>query len=69
MAWAIAALRMLDLHVPPALAVGLLPQVMTSSTVGYPFSVGIGTLLMTVWFLLYRSLVRRLSSMDILHPS
>jgi hypothetical protein len=59
MAWGIAALRLFQLHVPPALAVALLPQVMTSPTIAYPLSVGIGTLLMTLWFLLYRSLAWR----------
>jgi hypothetical protein len=55
MAWGILVLRVFDLHVPPALAVALLPFVMTSPTVAYPVSVGIGTLLMTIWFLLYQS--------------
>jgi hypothetical protein len=54
MTWGIAGLRLFDLHVPPALAVALLPQVMTSPTIAYPVSVGIGTLLMTCWFFLYR---------------
>ncbi len=56
MAWGIVALRLFDLHVPPALAVALLPLVMNSPTIAYPVSVGIGTLLMTLWFLLYQSL-------------
>jgi hypothetical protein len=55
MAWGILVLRVFDLHVPPALAVALLPFVMNSPTIAYPFSVGIGTLLMTLWFLAYRS--------------
>jgi len=62
MAWGIAALRLFDLHVPPALAVALLPQVMASPTLAYPLSVGIGTLLMTLWFLFYRSLAGRLTA-------
>ena len=57
MAWGILLLRVFDLHVPPALAVALLPLVMNSPTIAYPFSVGLGTLLMTLWFLLYRSLM------------
>jgi len=52
----VVVLRTLDLHVPPALAVALLPLVMDSPTVAYPFSVGIGTLMMTLWFLSYRFL-------------
>jgi hypothetical protein len=55
MAWGILVLRVVDLHVPPALAVALLPFVMDSPTIAYPISVGIGTLLMTLWFLLYQS--------------
>jgi hypothetical protein len=58
MAWGILILRILDLHVPPALAVALLPFVMNSPTAAYPISVGIGTLLMTLWFLCYRSLFK-----------
>ncbi len=62
MACGIVVLRLFDLHVPPALAVALLPFVMNSPTIAYPFSVGIGTLLITVWLLLYRSLVGLLSA-------
>jgi len=55
MAGGVVVLRLFDLHVPPALAVALLPFVMESPTVAYPISVGIGTLLMTLWFLSYKS--------------
>jgi hypothetical protein len=55
----VVVLRSLDLHVPPALAVALLPQVMTSPTIAYPFSVGIGTLAMALWFLTYQLLFNR----------
>jgi hypothetical protein len=58
MAGGVVVLRLFDLHVPPALAVALLPFVMDSPTIAYPFSVGIGTLLMTLWFLFYKSFVR-----------
>jgi hypothetical protein len=54
-----AVLRLFDLHVPPALAVALLPFVMDHPTIAYPISVGIGTMLMTLWFLLYQSFFRR----------
>ncbi len=54
-----AVLRLFDLHVPPALAVALIPFVMDSPTITYPISVGIGTLMMTLWFLLYQSFFRR----------
>jgi hypothetical protein len=53
MGWGIAVLRLFDLHIPPALAVALLPLVMDSPTIAYPFAVGIGTLLLTIWFLAY----------------
>jgi hypothetical protein len=52
MGWGIVVLRVLDLHVPPALAVALLPLVMTQPTIIYPFAVGLGTLLLTGWFFL-----------------
>jgi hypothetical protein len=55
MAGGVLVLRLFDLHVPPALAVALLPFVMESPTIAYPISVGIGTLLMTLWFLFYKS--------------
>jgi hypothetical protein len=53
MVWGIAVLRSFDLHIPPALAIALLPLVMDHPTILYPFSVGIGTGLLTVWFLNY----------------
>src|SRR5262249_5228588 len=55
----IAVLRVLDLHVPPALAVALLPMVMDHPTYAYPFSVGIGTLSMTLWFRGWKALATR----------
>jgi hypothetical protein len=61
MGWGILVLRVFDLHVPPALAVALLPLVMDAPTLAYPISVGIGTLLITLWFLFYKSLVMRLT--------
>jgi hypothetical protein len=60
MAGGVMVLRLFDLHVPPALAVALLPFVMDSPTVAYPLSVGIGTLLMTLWFLFYKSFFGKL---------
>ncbi|MGC1678395.1 MAG: hypothetical protein WA740_12785 [Candidatus Binataceae bacterium] len=56
MVWGIVILRSFDLHIPPALAIALLPLVMDHPTVLYPFSVGIGTGLLTVWFLNYARL-------------
>ena len=58
MAWGIAVLRACDLHVPPALAVGLLPLVMDKPTLAYPFAVGIGTTLLSLWFLAYQRILR-----------
>jgi hypothetical protein len=58
MAWGIAVLRVCDLHVPPALAVALLPLVMDKPTIAYPFAVGIGTTLLSLWFLAYQRLLR-----------
>ncbi len=59
MAWGVLMLRAFDLHVPPALAVALLPQVMDSPTILYPLAVGIGTSLMTASFALYSRFARR----------
>jgi len=49
-------LRTFDLHVPPAIAVGLLPFVMTNPSYDYPVSVAIGTLLLMLTFLAWRKL-------------
>jgi hypothetical protein len=43
-------LQILQVHVPPALAVALLPMVMEEPTLRYPCAVGLGTLTLTVWF-------------------
>ena len=53
MAWGILILRIFDLHVPPALAVALLPQVIDFPTVLYPVAVGIGTSLLSGSFVFY----------------
>ncbi len=57
MVWGMLVLRSFDLHMPPALSVALLPLVIASPTIAYPLSVGIGTLLVTLWFLVYRSVM------------
>jgi hypothetical protein len=57
MAWGIGVLRVCDIHVPPALAVGLLPLVMNHPGPMYPFSVALGTASITLWFLSYRWLI------------
>ena len=53
MAWGVAVLRALNLHMPPALAVALLPMVMNQPTAGYPIAVGLGTTLASTWFVLF----------------
>jgi hypothetical protein len=49
----IGVLRVARVHVPPVLAVALLPMVMHAPTIAYPFAVGLGTLTLTLWFYLY----------------
>jgi len=53
MAWGIAVLQIFRVHVPPALAVALLPMVIDTPTAWYPCSVGQGTLALTLWFWLW----------------
>jgi hypothetical protein len=50
----IIVLRVLRIHMPPALAVGLLPLIINSPTIKYPISVTLGTGSLTLVFLLYR---------------
>ncbi len=52
----IVVLRSFDLHMPPAMAVGLLPIVMTSPNWKFPFAVLAGTVGLTAGFLLYQGL-------------
>ncbi|MGH7948587.1 MAG: hypothetical protein ACREQF_05135, partial [Candidatus Binataceae bacterium] len=59
MACGIAAVRALDVHVPPALAVALLPMVMVHPTIAYPVAVALGTTMLVWWFAAYRSLLLR----------
>jgi hypothetical protein len=54
----VAVLRVFDLHVPPALAVGLLPLVISKPSYAFPVSVGAGTLLLTATFLGWRKVSR-----------
>jgi hypothetical protein len=53
MGWGVVMLRVFDLHVPPALAVALLPQVMEAPTILYPLSVAIGTSMLSGAFIAY----------------
>jgi hypothetical protein len=50
----VIALRLLKLHMPPALAVGLLPLVIHSPDFKYPVCVAIGTGALTLAFQLYQ---------------
>ncbi|WP_322859233.1 hypothetical protein U8D42_03395 [Mycobacterium europaeum] len=54
MVFGIITLRLLHLHMPPALALGLLPLVIHAPNIKYPISVAIGTTVLTLTFLLYR---------------
>ena len=55
----VIVLRVLDLHVPPALAVGLLPFVMAHPSARYVAAVLLGTGLQTGMFLLWRRFAPR----------
>lgn len=54
MATGIVILRLLQIRMPPALAIGILPFVINSPDIKYPVSVSIGTIALTLAFLLYR---------------
>ncbi len=54
MAWGLLVLRGFDIHMPPALAVGLIPLVMKAPGLAYPLSVGGGTAALTASFLVWR---------------
>ncbi|MDF1824829.1 MAG: HPP family protein [Verrucomicrobiales bacterium] len=55
----IAILKLFDLHMPPALAIGLIPQILEQPGWSYPLSVLTGSLILAAAFLIYRSLLRR----------
>jgi hypothetical protein len=59
MIWGIIVLRAMRVHVPPALAVALLPQVMDHPTILYPLAVGIGTSMLSGWFYAYSTIAGR----------
>ncbi len=54
MVFGVIALRLLQLHMPPALAVGLLPLVIDSPSIKYPISVAIGIGALTLAFQFYQ---------------
>lgn len=57
--WGVLILRVFDLHVPPALAIALIPQIMDKPTFWYPVSVAIGTSSLSLVFMAYRCLLTR----------
>jgi len=54
----IAVLRVFNLHVPPVLAVSLLPFIILRPNYKFPLVVATGTLLLTMLFLVWRRLTR-----------
>jgi len=52
-----AMLRLLRLRMPPALAIGLIPFILPTHTVVYAYSVGIGTVCLTAWFVFFRRFI------------
>lgn len=54
-AFAMGVIRAFKLHAPPAVAVGLLPFVISHPDFRFPVAVGIGTLLLSTTFIVYRS--------------
>lgn len=54
MAWGILILRVFNLHVPPALAISLIPQIMEHPDYWYPLSVAIGTVSLFLVFVVYK---------------
>jgi hypothetical protein len=57
-AFGVAVLRVFRLHIPPALAVGLLPMVIPHPTYNFPLAVAAGTALLTASFLIWQALTR-----------
>jgi len=62
----IMALRLFDLHLPPALAIGLLPFVIPNVDYSFVIGVLVGTLLLALCFSIWRAMVsRRLLSVSV----
>jgi HPP family len=68
MVGAIAILRIFRVHMPPALAVGILPFAMSDPNFWYPVSVTLGTIVLTLYALGYQRLrsQRRLQRAELL---
>jgi hypothetical protein len=63
MVWGILILRIFKLHVPPALTISLIPQIMENPNYWYPVSVAIGTISLSLFFFTYKK------SISVLHSS
>lgn len=57
-AFGITALRLIRLHIPPAIAVGLIPQILEEPTHWYPLSVGVGCSVLVAYELTTSSICR-----------
>jgi hypothetical protein len=57
MAWGFVVLYALKIHLPPAMAVALIPLLIKNPTLSFPISVGGSTLLLVVWYWVYRWLL------------
>lgn len=62
MVFGIVVLRVLRFHMPPALAIGLLPLVIGSLSIEFPVAVTIGAAALTFAYLLHRRLTMRSTS-------
>ncbi len=59
MAAGIIILRLFDLHMPPALAIGLIPQIIEEPGWNYPLAVLAGSTILALVFISYRLVLRR----------
>jgi len=57
----IVIIKGFDVHVPPAIAISLLPLLIEHPTFRYPLAVGLGTIVLTGSFLLYRFVSKAVS--------
>jgi len=55
MLFGVVLLRATRIHAIPALAIGLLPQIMAHADWHFPLAVGIGSILLTIGFLLFQA--------------
>ena len=60
----IAILAAFDLHLPPAIAIGLLPLLIGHPDYRYPLAVGLGTIVLTLSFLLHCFALSAVDSMN-----